>query len=137
MFHLMYLSMSKCVLFFFFNDTATTEIYTLSLHDALPIYRDAPFEPKRRTAAGRAHGQVRDVLADGRPDEGNERAVVRHGRGDEVVGVQRRGRVGTGRAAEEERVLAVGENEQLGDLAAEALRVERGGGQGEPHEKPD
>src|SRR2546429_8065329 len=28
-------------LFFFFNDTATTEIYTLSLHDALPIYRQA------------------------------------------------------------------------------------------------
>ena len=25
------------LLFFFFNDTATTEIYTLSLHDALPI----------------------------------------------------------------------------------------------------
>src|SRR6185312_9477184 len=25
--------------FFFFNDTATTEIYTLSLHDALPIHR--------------------------------------------------------------------------------------------------
>src|SRR2546427_10394403 len=33
-----------CFSFFFFNDTATTEIYTLSLHDALPIYglrRDA------------------------------------------------------------------------------------------------
>src|SRR5258708_11631295 len=28
---------SRCVYFFFFNDTATTEIYTLSLHDALPI----------------------------------------------------------------------------------------------------
>src|SRR5256885_16301629 len=27
--------------FFFFNDTATTEIYTLSLHDALPIYLPA------------------------------------------------------------------------------------------------
>src|SRR5438132_3772043 len=27
--------------FFFFNDTATTEIYTLSLHDALPIYSAA------------------------------------------------------------------------------------------------
>src|SRR5260221_12884021 len=27
-----------CSFFFFFNDTATTEIYTLSLHDALPIY---------------------------------------------------------------------------------------------------
>src|SRR5438876_8382130 len=28
--------------FFFFTDTATTEIYTLSLHDALPILRDRP-----------------------------------------------------------------------------------------------
>src|SRR5437899_8712246 len=27
--------------FFFFSDTSTTEIYTLSLHDALPIYQDA------------------------------------------------------------------------------------------------
>src|ERR1035441_3814901 len=27
-----------CEVFFFFNDTATTEIYTLSLHDALPIW---------------------------------------------------------------------------------------------------
>src|SRR5436853_7499290 len=30
---------SCCFVFFFFNDTATTEIYTLSLHDALPISR--------------------------------------------------------------------------------------------------
>src|SRR2546425_171100 len=30
---------SSSSFFFFFNDTATTEIYTLSLHDALPIYR--------------------------------------------------------------------------------------------------
>src|SRR5258707_5436810 len=29
--------MSSVLFFFFFNDTATTEIYTLSLHDALPI----------------------------------------------------------------------------------------------------
>src|SRR3712207_8613677 len=29
--------------FFFFNDTATTEIYTLSLHDALPIYANPSF----------------------------------------------------------------------------------------------
>src|SRR5260370_16089323 len=29
--------MHPCDFFFFFNDTATTEIYTLSLHDALPI----------------------------------------------------------------------------------------------------
>src|ERR1022692_5311188 len=32
------LVVSSFFLFFFFNDTATTEIYTLSLHDALPIY---------------------------------------------------------------------------------------------------
>src|ERR1039457_7649964 len=31
-----------CVVFFFFNDTATTEIYTLSLHDALPIFSPTP-----------------------------------------------------------------------------------------------
>src|SRR5438093_10289390 len=30
-------SLSSTFFFFFFNDTATTEIYTLSLHDALPI----------------------------------------------------------------------------------------------------
>src|SRR2546427_10030790 len=30
---------TRMSLFFFFNDTATTEIYTLSLHDALPISR--------------------------------------------------------------------------------------------------
>src|SRR2546426_8602507 len=29
--------LDHCLCFFFFNDTATTEIYTLSLHDALPI----------------------------------------------------------------------------------------------------
>src|SRR3712207_9409318 len=31
------------ILFFFFNDTATTEIYTLSLHDALPILDEGKF----------------------------------------------------------------------------------------------
>src|SRR2546430_11556328 len=40
--------------FFFFNDTATTEIYTLSLHDALPISRArgwcSPPGPERRSS---------------------------------------------------------------------------------------
>src|SRR5256886_16836444 len=36
-------------LFFFFNDTATTEIYTLSLHDALPISAD--FDRKAQGSA--------------------------------------------------------------------------------------
>src|ERR1043165_10312548 len=36
----------SCLFVFFFNDTATTEIYTLSLHDALPISRtEQPREP--------------------------------------------------------------------------------------------
>src|SRR3712207_8107269 len=40
-------------IFFFFNDTATTEIYTLSLHDALPIFHGASFrEPKSAVRSG-------------------------------------------------------------------------------------
>src|SRR3712207_9369177 len=35
----LHLSLLVYSIFFFFNDTATTEIYTLSLHDALPIYK--------------------------------------------------------------------------------------------------
>src|SRR3712207_9049446 len=42
---------SICFLFFFFNDTATTEIYTLSLHDALPISGPRP-SPDSRAAPG-------------------------------------------------------------------------------------
>src|SRR3712207_9580977 len=41
-----YLICCVCDCLFFFNDTATTEIYTLSLHDALPISR-APRRPTR------------------------------------------------------------------------------------------
>src|SRR5437588_4194464 len=47
---------SLSFLFFFFNDPATTEIYTLSLHDALPIFGgqpDAVRELHRHVALGR------------------------------------------------------------------------------------
>src|SRR2546429_6996998 len=46
--------------FFFFNDTATTEIYTLSLHDALPISRISPRQPGRELwpGSGRFCGAV-------------------------------------------------------------------------------
>src|SRR5260221_8521921 len=57
-----------CFFFFFFNDTATTEIYTLSLHDALPISparsscpctrparRRAPRSARARTARSEEH----------------------------------------------------------------------------------
>src|SRR3712207_6922287 len=50
---------------FFFNDTATTEIYTLSLHDALPICRAGlaaePFEGRESGVPRDAH--VRDACA--------------------------------------------------------------------------
>src|SRR5205809_4715848 len=53
-------------LFFFFNDTATTEIYTLSLHDALPIsqrrsVQDRPHteRPRERLVAARSGGRTR------------------------------------------------------------------------------
>src|SRR5258708_25825373 len=38
--------------FFFFNDTATTEIYTLSLHDALPIYHCRGEGTRNRSGPG-------------------------------------------------------------------------------------
>src|SRR5256885_3851819 len=46
---------SDCLFFFFFNDTATTEIYTLSLHDALPIcpYCSSPALASNASAARR------------------------------------------------------------------------------------
>src|SRR5207248_11470325 len=46
--------------FFFFNDTATTEIYTLSLHDALPILTGFPGDElrRRRRARFRALGTL-------------------------------------------------------------------------------
>src|SRR3712207_9281242 len=47
--------MSLSRIFFFFNDTATTEIYTLSLHDALPISGQA-------FAAGLVAQDVQDAL---------------------------------------------------------------------------
>src|SRR5258708_35444758 len=47
--------------FFFFNDTATTEIYTLSLHDALPIsaFPQAHKVHSRHVAAARCSGRPR------------------------------------------------------------------------------
>src|SRR2546426_5900743 len=63
------------IFFFFFNDTATTEIYTLSLHDALPISAH-PGGP----TAGRLHPWRRrcDRVDRGRPlDRGADRKSTR------------------------------------------------------------
>src|SRR5256885_12029403 len=45
-------------IFFFFNDTATTEIYTLSLHDALPIFLLACFKEAWTQAGLRFAGKA-------------------------------------------------------------------------------
>src|SRR6266436_7247723 len=51
--------------FFFFNDPATTEIYTLSLHDALPIYRDRSFSTQAVAGEIDAMGVVNQAIEDG------------------------------------------------------------------------
>src|SRR2546426_3484732 len=53
-----------CILFFFFNDTATTEIYTLSLHDALPISRGQAPMPTEYGADGQLRYEMRPVEID-------------------------------------------------------------------------
>src|SRR5260370_625558 len=61
-------SMSSVFCFFFFNDTATTEIYTLSLHDALPISFDQA--ELHRVGADHKHDRDRRCRA---PGGGGER----------------------------------------------------------------
>src|SRR3712207_7417234 len=63
----------SCV-FFFFNDTATTEIYTLSLHDALPISSPRPRVRARGAAPRRVGGaRVRALQAPAPPGHGGLR----------------------------------------------------------------
>src|SRR3712207_7734482 len=76
--------------FFFFNDTATTEIYTLSLHDALPIYLDVQcvdagglvvvkYVQQRGPLLGRRLGAVGpvDVEVGGNPGAAEDRKSTR------------------------------------------------------------
>src|SRR3712207_7217934 len=65
-------SLSTSAVLFFFNDTATTEIYTLSLHDALPILRGARRGLGREHSAGAPRpGRRRDR----RPGAGQSRVL--------------------------------------------------------------
>src|SRR2546422_4993311 len=72
---------------FFFNDTATTEIYTLSLHDALPIYEGALMRPAQ--TLGRLERGAAEVVPRGgqRASEGVEHEVrrLRHDRRGNVL----------------------------------------------------
>src|SRR3712207_8555802 len=65
---------------FFFNDTATTEIYTLSLHDALPILRQPAHLPDHR---------LLQCLVGLHPQAATSRINIRHGRGQGyIVGIR-------------------------------------------------
>src|SRR2546427_4613563 len=59
-------SLLLCFFFFFFNDTATTEIYTLSLHDALPISQVETIH----------HGETDQQDAEQQPPDHAQRGVV-------------------------------------------------------------
>src|SRR3712207_8052415 len=65
---------------FFFNDTATTEIYTLSLHDALPIFdlgdRDVEQVALRGVRRGHEPAGLGEVLARERVGEGEDARVL-------------------------------------------------------------
>src|SRR3712207_6968716 len=77
------MSLLSFVCFFFFNDTATTEIYTLSLHDALPIYR--PVVHGRDVFQLGEPGTALDRVAPGRAVAGGAAVVDVH---DGEAGVQ-------------------------------------------------
>src|SRR5260370_11789234 len=77
-----------CPSFFFFNDTATTEIYTLSLHDALPI------SPGRDVSLGAAR-KPRRALSRGLSDRKTRAGASHHdhasgGAGDRGVALRAR-----------------------------------------------
>src|SRR5438105_6143798 len=56
-------------IFFFFNHTATTEIYTLSLHDALPIFLHHRCKPGCRNRQGRLLRAIRRLHCETRSEE--------------------------------------------------------------------
>src|SRR5215217_6265260 len=75
----MWLDCDFCLFLFFFNDTATTEIYTLSLHDALPFYRPAyrnTYYARRSSGGGAVQDALTHVLNAGQWLVGNIDRVV-------------------------------------------------------------
>src|SRR3712207_9308986 len=61
--------------FFFFNDTATTEIYTLSLHDALPIW-NASLRPTTRGSQTSTIAGARSMPTSGNQNRASGVAIV-------------------------------------------------------------
>src|SRR3989441_4234896 len=111
-----------CSSFFFFNDTATTEIYTLSLHDALPILICGVLEGVERPALCAVVPNLKgpsvwlDVGAniDCKPEHLAQFAVMGHLYAREVLGV---GQPGVG-------LMSIGEEDSKGnEVTREAFRA--------------
>src|SRR6266568_5000910 len=114
--------------FFFFNDTATTEIYTLSLHDSLPIHRPqrtgaAAAEPGRQLPARHAARRAAD-------DPDGERAR-RRGDGEHRRGRHRYGDVGGGGGPRVRTVFHHGRDRRDGTRALDRVRGGQRGGRGD------
>src|SRR5258708_12467462 len=69
--------------FFFFNDTATTEIYTLSLHDALPISRSCSSSCLTSMSGGGSDVESRSADSRSRSDESSSRLAASRSRSEE------------------------------------------------------
>src|SRR5258708_39476865 len=69
--------------FFFFNDTATTEIYTLSLHDALPIFRF--FRSQQHDIDVRSVVQPAHFAANARPIQLRDRKSTRLNSSHQII----------------------------------------------------
>src|SRR3989449_8902537 len=104
--------------FFFFNDTATTEIYTLSLHDALPICA------RRHRVRRERGGAPRDVLV-ARPARVPLRRRRRRGPGPRRRRAHRLERGAVGRHARGERRGATGRGARAPTLSAVRARRPR------------
>src|SRR2546430_16508375 len=89
------------LLFFFFNDTATTEIYTLSLHDALPISGDGDPDARRVPRGRRRRGRTAAVPDRPAPVPGHAGAGPSDARARPGAGAECRGRRGAVRGAGE------------------------------------
>src|SRR6266511_6296529 len=99
---MLYLSI-HVLFFFFFNDTATTEIYTLSLHDALPISTaTVPADPVPYRSSDAPHGGGRRPVP-GRPAMRWRPGRGPHGKGPEPVPPTGRGRLDDRRSRQRTR----------------------------------
>src|SRR5206468_9909853 len=78
LYYFLLLLLSLIFVFFFFNDTPTSEIYTLSLHDALPICAGVPSAHRRRGLAGSPTGGGPAPSAPPRPGAAAERRSEEH-----------------------------------------------------------